>query len=37
MMSPEDVAAAVVFVLTRPRTLRVGELAFQPMSERSWG
>jgi 3-oxoacyl-[acyl-carrier protein] reductase len=37
MMSPEDVAAAVVFVLTRPRTLRVGELAFQPVSERSWG
>lgn len=37
MMSPEAVAEAVVFVLTRPRELRVTELAFQPASEPSWG
>jgi 3-oxoacyl-[acyl-carrier protein] reductase len=37
MMAPEEVADAVVYVLTRPRTLRINELAFQPVSERSWG
>jgi NAD(P)-dependent dehydrogenase (short-subunit alcohol dehydrogenase family) len=37
MMSPEDVAEAVVFVLTRPRTHRILEVAFRPMSETSWG
>jgi len=37
MMSPEDVAEAVVFVLTRPRTHRILEVAFRPMSEASWG
>ena len=37
MMRPEDVAEAVRFVLTRPRDLRVYELAFQPMQEPSWG
>jgi 3-oxoacyl-[acyl-carrier protein] reductase len=37
MMSPEDVAEAVVFVLTRPRTHRMLEVAFRPVSEPSWG
>ncbi len=37
MMSPEDVAEAVLFVLTRPRTHRILEVAFRPMSEASWG
>ena len=37
MMSPEDVADAVVFVLTRPRTHRILGVAFRPMSEASWG
>jgi len=37
MMSPEDVAEAVVFVLTRARNHRVLELGFRPMTEQSWG
>lgn len=37
MMRPEDVAAAVVFALERPRTHRLLELAFRPMTEDSWG
>jgi NADP-dependent 3-hydroxy acid dehydrogenase YdfG len=37
MMAPEEVAEAVLFVLTRPRGQRVTELAFLPTSERSWG
>jgi 3-oxoacyl-[acyl-carrier protein] reductase len=37
MMSPEDVAAAVIFVLTRPRNHRMLELAFRPVTETSWG
>ncbi len=37
MMSPEDVAEAVLFVLTRPRNHRILEVAFRPMSEASWG
>lgn len=37
MMSPEDVAEAVLYVLTRPRGHRVLELAFRPMSEASMG
>ena len=37
MMSAEDVAAAVLFVLTRPREHRVLELAFRPVTEASWG
>jgi NADP-dependent 3-hydroxy acid dehydrogenase YdfG len=36
-MAPERVAEAVVFVLTRAKELRVTELAFQPLSESSWG
>jgi NAD(P)-dependent dehydrogenase (short-subunit alcohol dehydrogenase family) len=37
MMSPQDVADAVLFVLTRPRNHRILEVAFRPMSEPSWG
>jgi 3-oxoacyl-[acyl-carrier protein] reductase len=37
MMRPEDVAEAVLFVLTRPRTHRILEVAFRPVSEGSWG
>jgi 3-oxoacyl-[acyl-carrier protein] reductase len=37
MMSAEDVAEVVVFVLTRPRNHRILETAFRPMSEPSWG
>jgi NADP-dependent 3-hydroxy acid dehydrogenase YdfG len=37
MMSAEDVADAVHFALTRPRTYRILEVAFRPMTEASWG
>ena len=37
MMSPEDVADAVLFVLTRSRNHRILEVAFRPISEASWG
>jgi 3-oxoacyl-[acyl-carrier protein] reductase len=37
MMRAEDVAEAVVFVLTRPRTHRILEVAFRPVTEQSWG
>jgi 3-oxoacyl-[acyl-carrier protein] reductase len=37
MMSSEDVAEAVLFVLTRPRNHRVLEVAFRPIAEPSWG
>jgi len=37
MMSPEDVAEAVLFVVTRPRNHRILEVAFRPVSEPSWG
>jgi NADP-dependent 3-hydroxy acid dehydrogenase YdfG len=37
MMSPEDVAEAVLYVLTRPRGHRILEVAFRPMSEPSMG
>ena len=37
MMTSEDVAEAVLFVLTRPRNHRILEMAFRPMSEESWG
>lgn len=37
MMSSEDVAEAVRFVLSRPRNHRILEMAFRPMSEGSWG
>jgi 3-oxoacyl-[acyl-carrier protein] reductase len=37
MMTAEDVAAAVLFVLTRPRNHRILEMAFRPVTETSWG
>jgi NAD(P)-dependent dehydrogenase (short-subunit alcohol dehydrogenase family) len=37
MMSPQDVAEAVLFVVTRPRSHRILEIAFRPVSETSWG
>lgn len=37
MMSPDDVAEAVLFVLTRPRNHRILEMAFRPVTETSWG
>lgn len=37
MMEPNDVAEAVLFVLTRPRTHRILEVAFRPVTEPSWG
>jgi NADP-dependent 3-hydroxy acid dehydrogenase YdfG len=37
MMSAEDVAEVVLFVLTRPRNHRILETAFRPMTEQSWG
>ena len=37
MMAPEDVAEAVMFVLTRPRNHRILEVAFRPVTEGSWG
>ena len=33
MMEPTDVAETVVFVLTRPRTHRILEIAFRPVTE----
>jgi 3-oxoacyl-[acyl-carrier protein] reductase len=37
MMSAEDVAEVVLFVLTRPRGMRILETAFRPLKEASWG
>ena len=37
MMSSEDVAEVVLFALTRPRTHRILETAFRPVTEDSWG
>jgi 3-oxoacyl-[acyl-carrier protein] reductase len=37
MMTAEDVAEIVMFVLTRPRGLRILETAIRPMTETSWG
>ena len=37
MMTAEDVAAVVVFVLERPRHLRILETALRPVTEASWG
>ena len=37
MMRPEDVAETVIFALTRPRTHRILEVAFRPVTESSWG
>lgn len=37
MMEPDNVAEAVMFVLTRPRNHRILEVAFRPVSEPSMG
>ena len=37
MMSAEDVADVVLFVLTRPRNHRILEVALRPVTEGSWG
>jgi 3-oxoacyl-[acyl-carrier protein] reductase len=37
MMRPDDVAEAILFVLTRPRSMRILEVAFRPVTETSWG
>jgi NADP-dependent 3-hydroxy acid dehydrogenase YdfG len=37
MMTAEDVAEVVVFVLERPRRFRILETALRPMTEASWG
>lgn len=37
MMSAEDVAEVVLFVLTRPRNHRILETALRPVTEPSWG
>jgi meso-butanediol dehydrogenase / (S,S)-butanediol dehydrogenase / diacetyl reductase len=37
MMTAEDVAEVVLFVLERPRHLRILETAFRPVTEGSWG
>lgn len=37
MMEGSDIAAAVTFVLTRPRTFRVLEIVMRHMTEASWG
>jgi 3-oxoacyl-[acyl-carrier protein] reductase len=37
MMSPGDVAEVVLFALTRPRTHRILETTFRPVTETSWG
>jgi NADP-dependent 3-hydroxy acid dehydrogenase YdfG len=37
MMTAEDVADVVLFVLTRPRSHRILETAFRPATEPSWG
>jgi NADP-dependent 3-hydroxy acid dehydrogenase YdfG len=37
MMTADNVADVVLFVLTRPRSLRILETAFRPMTEASWG
>jgi NADP-dependent 3-hydroxy acid dehydrogenase YdfG len=37
MMSADDVADVVLYVLTRPRSFRILETALRPMTETSWG
>jgi NADP-dependent 3-hydroxy acid dehydrogenase YdfG len=37
MMAPEDVAEAVLFAITRPRSYRILETAFRPMTEAAFG
>lgn len=37
MMAPEEVAEAVLYTVTRPRSHRILEMAFRPVTETSWG
>jgi NADP-dependent 3-hydroxy acid dehydrogenase YdfG len=37
MMTPEDVAEVVLFVINRPRNHRILETAFRPVAEPAWG
>jgi 3-oxoacyl-[acyl-carrier protein] reductase len=37
MMTAEDIADVITFVLSRPRRLRILETALRPMTEASWG
>jgi 3-oxoacyl-[acyl-carrier protein] reductase len=37
MMTPDEVAEVVLFVLTRPRDHRILEIALRPVTEPSWG
>lgn len=37
MMTAEDVADLITYALTRPRHMRLLEVALRPMSEQSWG
>jgi NADP-dependent 3-hydroxy acid dehydrogenase YdfG len=37
MMTVQDVAEVVRFVLECPRHFRILETAFRPMTEQSWG
>jgi len=37
MMSPEEVADVVWFVVSRPKGLRMMTVSFRPMNEGSWG
>jgi NADP-dependent 3-hydroxy acid dehydrogenase YdfG len=37
MMTPDDVAEVVLFVITRPRNHRILETAFRPVAEPAWG
>jgi NADP-dependent 3-hydroxy acid dehydrogenase YdfG len=37
MMTPENVAEVVLFVISRPRNHRILETAFRPVAEPSWG
>jgi 3-oxoacyl-[acyl-carrier protein] reductase len=37
MMSAEEVAEIVLFAVTRPRGMRLLEIAARPMTESSWG
>ena len=37
MMTPENVAEVVLFVITRPRNHRILETALRPVAEPSWG
>ena len=37
MMSAQEIADVVLFAVTRPRGMRLLEVALRPMTEASWG